>query len=66
MFRSVSSSGVLSGQGVVQTLTTTGLIQVEAGQVLSVLLQVCGYQEAIGTKDVPIGKRGWPWSVTWE
>ena len=45
MFRSVSSSGVLSGQGVVQTLTTTGLIQVEAGQVLSVLLQVCGYQE---------------------
>ena len=45
MFRSVSSSGVLSGQGVVQTLTTTGLLQVEAGQVLSVLLQVRAYQD---------------------
>jgi len=40
--RSLSATAVLPGQGVVQTVTATGLLQVEAGQSLSVLVQATG------------------------
>lgn len=40
--RSLSCSSVLQGQGTVQTLTATGIIQLEAGHQLSVMLQVTG------------------------